>query len=292
MATSGVHAFGQADPLLQGFGDFFVILSIGGRLIDTLAIEECDAAPAIDQRLKVRCFAARRGALTLRANFASVPEEFIENLQLFLVKTFAQLRFIATCADLLVAIQQFFDLERIVGHELSRRIDRGQTATDDPGRQAYLQIRQRRHLRGTGQLQCHQKVRRFADTANQIVLELDDRRLAGAGRDRNVIEAELPSVLDRQSPAESHAAIAAEAAPAREKEVDDLQEILVPADRDAVLGDAAEPGERPLVELLVERCEVLDRLRRVLAVADEARPAAARSSARRSPTTPKPSFNR
>jgi hypothetical protein len=53
-------------------------------------------------------FTARRGAPTFVANFASVPEELVENLELFHIETGAQLRFIATCADLLVALQQLF----------------------------------------------------------------------------------------------------------------------------------------------------------------------------------------
>ena len=84
--------------------------------------------------------------------------------------------------------------------------------------------------------------------------------LPGAGRDRDVIEAELPRVLERQRAAEAHAAVEAEARAARERAVDDREEVLVPANGDAVLGDAAEAGEDALVELLVELAKVLDRL--------------------------------
>ena len=136
----GVHAFGEGDPFLQRLHDFLVILSIGGRLIDALAVEECDAAPAIDQRLKVRLFTVRRRSLAFLPNFASVPNEFVEDLQFFLIETLAHVRFRIARAELLVASQQFFDLNRIVGHELRRRIDCGQTATDDASRKAYLQI--------------------------------------------------------------------------------------------------------------------------------------------------------
>ena len=258
-------------PSSSAFDDFLVILSIGGRLIDALAVEKSDAAPAIDQRLKVRLFAACRRSLAFLANFASVPKEFIEDLRILPHRNPSRtLRFRIACADLLVARQQFFDLDRIVGHELRRRIDRGQTATDDAGRQAYLQIGQRRPLRGAGQLQRHQKVRRLADTANQIVLQLDDRRLAGAGRDRNVIESEVPGVLDRQRfRRNARRRSSGKLARRARDEINDLQEILVPADRNAVLGNAAESGQHALVEIVVERFEISDRLRRVLAVADE-----------------------
>ena len=68
-----VHAFGQPDSFLEGFDDLLVVLSIGGRVIDALAVEQRDAAPAIDQRLKVRLFAGHRGPLAFFANLASVP---------------------------------------------------------------------------------------------------------------------------------------------------------------------------------------------------------------------------
>jgi hypothetical protein len=100
-----VHACGEPDPFFEGLDDLLVILAIGGRLIDVLAVEKSHAAPAIDQRLKVGLLAACRGSLPFLANLAAVPEELVENLQFFLVETVAQSRFIGTRADLLVAIQ-------------------------------------------------------------------------------------------------------------------------------------------------------------------------------------------
>ena len=46
------------------------------------------------------------------------------------------------------------------------------------------------------------------------------------------------------------------------KQPDDLQEILVPAHGDAVLGDPAEPRHDPVVEPLDEACDIADRLER------------------------------
>ena len=54
--------------------------------------------------------------------------------------------------------------------------------------------------------------------------------------------AKAPSIVKRA--AEAHPAIHRERGAALEQEADDLQEILVPAHRDAVFGDAAEPGHR------------------------------------------------
>ena len=61
-----------------------------------------------------------------------------------------------------------------------------------------------------------------------------------------------------------------------QQQADQLEVVLVPADGDAVLGDAAEPGHDAVVEVLVQRLDVAHRHAWV-----EAR--AARSSARRSP---------
>src|SRR5207237_338984 len=44
-----------------------------------------------------------------------------------------------------------------------------------------------------------------------------------------------------------------------EQQANDLQEVLVPAHRDAILGDAAEPGHHAAVERLAELGAVADR---------------------------------
>ncbi len=195
-----VHAFGEADPLLERFRDLLVVLAIRGRGIDALAVEQGHAAPAIDQRLKIRLLAARGRAPALVANRAPVPEELVEDLPTPRRRRSPRSsRLVALRAQALVALEHLLHLLRVIRHQLRRRIDRGQSAADDAGGQAHLQVRERRRLRGARELQRHQEIRRLADAAQQIVLDADDRRLAGARRDRDVIEAELPRVLDRQA---------------------------------------------------------------------------------------------
>src|ERR1700690_1744038 len=46
--------------------------------------------------------------------------------------------------------------------------------------------------------------------------------------------------------------------PALQQQADDLQEILVPAHRDAVFGDAAEPRHGTIIQALVELLHVAD----------------------------------
>src|SRR5205085_12235519 len=93
------------------------------------------------------------------------------------------------------------------------------------------------------------KIRGRAYAADEVVLHLDERGLARARRDGDVVEAERPRVLNRESPAEAHAAVEAEALAARKRRVHERQKIFVPAHSDAVLRDSAEAGEHALVQL-------------------------------------------
>ena len=87
--------------------------------------------------------------------------------------------------------------------------------------------------------------------------------LARAGRDRDVVEAQLPRVLDRERPAEAHAAVEAEAFAPRERQVHQRQKILVPAHGDAVLRHAAEAREHARVQLRLYLSDVADGARDV-----------------------------
>src|SRR5205085_12186769 len=109
------------------------------------------------------------------------------------------------------------------------------------------------------ELQRHQKVRRFANAANEVVLHPDDRRRTGAGRDRDVIDAELVErVFNRERAAESHATVNLQVVATLERDANHLQEVLVPPNGDAVFGDAAEAGEDAIVELLPQYLCVAD----------------------------------
>src|SRR6185369_13641296 len=98
----------------------------------------------------------------------------------------------------------------------------------------------------------------------EVVLHPHDRRRARAGSDGDVIEAELVErVFDGQRPAESHTAIHAQVAAPLERDADDFQKVLVPANGDAVLRHAAGTREDALVELVPKYPRVADRLARV-----------------------------
>ncbi len=117
-------------------------------------------------------------------------------------------------------------------------------------------------LRRAGQLQRHQEVGRRAHAGGEAVRQLEHRRPARARGDGDVIEAERERALGVERAAEAHAAEEREPVAALEQQPDDLEEILVPAHRDPVLGDAAESRHHAIVERLVERRGVADRRER------------------------------
>ena len=121
------------------------------------------------------------------------------------------------------------------------------------------------------ELQRHQEVGRLAHAADQVVLDVDDRRLARARRDRDVVEPHRERLVGVDGAAEADAAVDAEARPPRQRQVQRAQEALVPAHGDAVLGDAAEAGQPPLVERRRQLVPALDRARRPRVRADQIR---------------------
>ncbi len=74
--------------------------------------------------------------------------------------------------------------------------------------------------------------------------------------ERDVIEAQRERVLGVERAAEAHAAVQREAVAPLEQQPDHLEEVLVPAHRDAVLGDAAEARHHAIVERLGQRRDV------------------------------------
>ena len=109
-----------------------------------------------------------------------------------------------------------------------------------------------------GELQRHQEIGRLAHAAHEAVLHRDHGGPAGARAQRDVIEAHFERAVDGHGAAEAHAAEHAELGAALEQQPDHLQEVLVPADGDAVLGHAAEARHHAVVQALVDFGDVAD----------------------------------
>ena len=138
-------------------------------------------------------------------------------------------------------------------------------------------------LKRARQLQRHQEVGGLPDSADQVVRHVDQGGLARARADGDVVEAELPGVIQRRACRRIERRRRSAACSRRiSVQVDDGEEVLVPANRDPVLGDAAEAGEDPLIQL-ARRPPYRSRgsARSPAAAAGQLSRAAARSSGRR-----------
>ena len=257
-----IHVLGDRDAFLQRERDLFVIQAIRRRILQALAIGERDAAPAADHVDEVR----RSRPPPSRARARPAPpgrarRNSSRMTELFRVHHAAHARLAELAHQRVVAVEDLLDLDRVVGHQLGGGVDAGQAAADHDRGQPRLQVRQRVLLERAGQLQRHQEVAGLADAADQVVLDVDDRRPAGAGGDRDVIDPDRPRFVDRQRAAEAHAAVDLQLVAPRQRQVDQRQEVLVPAHGDAVLGHAAEAFEHALVERTIDLAPVADRAR-------------------------------
>ena len=190
----------------------------------------------------------------------------------------------------LVAREELLHLHRIIGERFRRGVDRGEAAADHHHRQAHGEIGEAVGLGRAGELQRHQEVRGLAHAAREAVLHRHDGRPPGAGAERDVVEAQREGARRWSSvpPKRTPPNMANSRAPLQQQ-ADELEEILVPAHGDAVFGDAAETGHDAVVERFVKLAHVAHRLegmaRRRASRRRKYPRAAARSSARRWPTT-------
>ena len=251
----------EADPLLEELGDLLVVEAIGRAVGHVAPVDQRDAAPLLDQRREVRHLAGRDRARPLGPHRAPVLEELARDLALLVVVGQLQRRG-RLVPQRLPALEELLDLDRVVGGRLGGGVDAGQPAADHQRRQPDLQAGERVALERPRQLQRHQEVGRLAHAADQVVLDVDDRRLAGARRDPDVIEPHRERLVGVDRAAEADAAVDAEGRATRQVQMQRGEEALVPADGDAVLGDAAEARQPSLVERGRQLVPALDGARR------------------------------
>src|SRR5918911_1654959 len=80
---------------------------------------------------------------------------------------------------------------------------------------------------------------RKSEAAREAVRDIEHGRASGTRAERDVVEAVGERFIDAERAAEAHAAEHGELAPPLQQKANQLQEVLVPAHRDAVLRDAA-----------------------------------------------------
>ena len=86
----------------------------------------------------------------------------------------------------------------------------------------------------------------------------NDGGAAGARAKGDVVEAHFESGIDGESTTEAHTAEHVELAAAFEEQADYLKEVLVPANGDAIFGDAAETGHDAFIEPFVDFGDVTE----------------------------------
>jgi len=127
----------------------------------------------------------------------------------------------------LEAREELLDLHQVVGERLGRRVDRRETAADHHHGQAQLHVGDRVRLGRAGQLQRHEEVGGGAYSAREAVGDVEHGRLAGAHGERDVVEAKLHRILQRDRAAEAHPAVHREVGAALEEQPHQLEEVLV-----------------------------------------------------------------
>jgi len=239
----GRQVLEENDAFFERLRDFLVVQRVRRAVDHAAAVGDGRAAPGLEERELLR-----RGRIPENPR---VREEFFRDLLLLAAPVRLDLQG-------LVARQELLDLDRVVGERLGRRIDRGEAAADHDDRQADLQVGDGFALGRSRELQRHEKVGGRAHAAREAVRDLEHRRAPGAGAQRDVVEALAKRLVDRQGAAEAHPAEHRELRSPLEQQPYHLEEVLVPAHRDAVLGDAAETRHHPAAEGLAQVVDVLD----------------------------------
>ncbi len=132
----------EGDAFLERLDHLFVIETIGRRIHHALAVRDAHASPPAYERNEIRrAIGFLRGG-ALRTNRAAVHEKFVEQLQFLGVVGAAHTLVAEIRHERLIPLERFFHLQRVVGHQLGRRVDGRQSSTDHHGRKPRLQIRE------------------------------------------------------------------------------------------------------------------------------------------------------
>src|SRR5215471_13298107 len=238
------------NAFFESLRDFLVIECVAGRVHEAAAVSDGDAAPGVEQSVPLGGFS--------RAEGASVGEELFGGFLFLFAPAFAHLTLAALFHELLVALQEFSDLDNVIGKRFRGGVDGGEAAADHHNGHADLEVGDRIALSGSRELQSHEEIGGLADAASEAVGHGDDGGTSGAGAKGDVIETEIEGAIDGNGAAEADAAIHGEFAAALNQKARDFQEILVPSDGDAVFGDAAETCHHAVVERFVNLENITD----------------------------------
>ena len=256
----GRETFGKADAFLQRFFHLLVVERVRGAVDQAATIGNGGATPALQQFDDARLALFRAGAFPFRADRAGMCQEFFGDFAFLRSPCVAHRILVFFRCQRLVALQEFLRLDGVVRERLGGGVDGGETAADDDHRQAHLHVGDGIGLGGAGELQGHEEVRGGAHAAGKAVGDVEHGGLARAHRKGNVVEAHAEGIVGIERAAEAHAAEQGELPAPFEQQAYHLEEILVPAHGDAVLGHAAEASHDAIIQGFVQRIDVLDRI--------------------------------
>ena len=200
------QALGEADALLHGLAHLFVVEPIGRAVHHPAAVDHGGAAPAVEKFADAGAALFRPSGGALIGDGPPMGEEFVGDFGLLGAPGRAHRPLAVLGHQGIVALEELLHLDRVIGARLGGGVDGGQPATHHGHRQAHLQIGDGIFLGGAGQLQRHQEVAGGAHPAGQAVAHGKQGRLAGAGADRNMVEAVRERAFHRHGAAEAHAA--------------------------------------------------------------------------------------
>ncbi len=263
--ASGRQPLREAHAFLHRLGDFLMVQRVGWAFDHLAAIGDGRPAPGIEQRGEAGRAAFGGGGLALGLQRFCVLQVLACDLSLFIRPGRAHRSFAALGGECAITDGEFLDLPHIIGETFGGGVDGGQSAADHDDRHADLQIGDGRHFRRACELQSHQEVARLTHAAREVVRHVDNGRPPRAHAQRDMVEPHRPGIVhgDRGAAAEAHAAERRELRTPLQEQADDLEVVLVPADGDAVFGDAAEARHHAVVEVFIKLIHIAHRRRRV-----------------------------
>ena len=257
--TDRCHALGEPDSLLQRFLHFFVVQRVGRAVDQAPAVRNSDAAPVTQHLGNARLTPLCLGLLTFIAYGARVCQEFLGNLAFVVVPGRADRLLPDFALQRFVALQEFFDLHHVVGQRFGGGVDRGEAAADHHDGQSHLHVGDGVGFRRPRQLQRHQEIGSRAHAARKAVGNIQHRRAARADAERDVVEAHPPCVLDGHRAAKAHTAEHRECVASLHQQADQLEEVLVPAHRDAIFSHTAKASHDTRTQRLHQRLHIAHR---------------------------------
>ena len=132
-------------------------------------------------------------------------QKLIGNFALFFIPVEPRGHLTMFACQHFIALQEFFNLQRVIGERLGCCINRRQSTTDHHRRQTNLHIGNRISLAGTRELQPHQKIGCRAYAPREAIGHIKNRGTTCPQRQRHMIKTHLKRHISRDRATKTHA---------------------------------------------------------------------------------------